>query len=86
MPLKAIGQLINLQFIVPSFQRGYRWTKNEVERLFNDLWEFLAKSRKEIGEFYCLQPIVVKRIPHRKSAYYLIDGQQRLTTIYLNKY
>lgn len=60
-------------FIVPSYQRGYRWGKEEVRRLLEDVHANGNKS-------YCLQPIVVKR---SGDDYELIDGQQRLTTIYL---
>lgn len=76
---KIIGDLRG-QFVVPAYQRGYRWTRDDVNRLLNDLWE-------SIGNFYSLQPIVVKL--HRKDAdasrqqWELIDGQQRLTTLYL---
>ncbi len=63
-------------FYIPAYQRGYRWDV-EVERLLNDIQE--AIDLKE--DTYCLQPIVVKRID--ESKYELIDGQQRLTTIYL---
>lgn len=63
-------------FYIPAYQRGYRWDV-ETERLLNDIQE--AIDLKE--DTYCLQPIVVKRID--ESKYELIDGQQRLTTIYL---
>lgn len=79
-PLKAIGQLKGYSFTVPCYQRGYRWTKREVETLLNDLWEF---SKEKEDEYYCLQPIVVKRPNENENKYILIDGQQRLTTIYL---
>jgi len=82
MGLKAIGQLANYTFKVPKYQRGYRWTKREVEILLEDLWSFLNSGHKE-GEFYCLQPIVVKKDGSDENTYTLIDGQQRLTTIYL---
>ncbi len=59
-------------FFVPSYQRGYRWTKNEVVRLLDDIYD--AEGN------YSLQPIVVKR---NNSVLELIDGQQRLTTLYL---
>ena len=59
-------------FIVPDYQRGYRWDV-EVKTLLNDLYAITDKP-------YCLQPIVVKR---RGDEYELIDGQQRLTTLYL---
>ena len=61
-------------FIVPSYQRGYRWDKTEINRLLDDVYTLEDKN-------YCLQPIVVKKIGDNK--YELIDGQQRLTTIYL---
>lgn len=60
-------------FYVPSYQRGYRWGKDEVLRLLNDVY-FNGKKN------YCLQPIVVRK---SGDAYELIDGQQRLTTLYL---
>ncbi len=60
-------------FYVPSYQRGYRWGKDEVLRLLDDIY---LNGRNT----YCLQPIVVRK---RGESYELIDGQQRLTTIYL---
>jgi len=72
-------------FIIPSYQRGYRWTKTEVDLLLNDIWEFKQNPPKqdiynENKPFYCLQPIVVKDY---KGKWELIDGQQRLTTIFI---
>ncbi|MFI7195476.1 DUF262 domain-containing protein [Nocardia nova] len=61
-------------FFVPDYQRGYRWGRPEVERLLDDV----AGAR---GKDYFLQPIVVKRIQDGK--WELIDGQQRLTTLFL---
>ena len=65
-------------FLVPSYQRGYRWTELEVQRLLDDIYNLsnLADSKRN----YCLQPVVVK---NNGDKFELIDGQQRLTTIYL---
>lgn len=75
--------LLDKSFHIPSYQRGYRWEKQQVEDLLNDFAEFIdnTNSRNTEGEFYCLQPIVVKR--RHDNRYEVIDGQQRLTTIYL---
>ena len=70
---KLVGNITG-DFYVPSYQRGYRWGKPEVERLLDDIYS--TKGTRN----YCLQPVVVKRNGDR---YELIDGQQRLTTIYL---
>ena len=75
--LKPIKDFQNFHFWVKNYQRGYKWTREEVEQLLNDIYEF--EPQKE-NEFYCLQPIVIKEDSGKKE---LIDGQQRCTTIYL---
>lgn len=80
--LKSINHLLDLNFFIPSYQRGYRWTKQQVVDLLDDIWEFAEKERKK-DEFYCLQPVVVK---DSEEAWEVIDGQQRLTTILIILY
>ncbi len=76
--LWEVNKLINKKFYIPTYQRGYRWDEQQVEDLLNDLYEFKNTANTNVGEFYCLQPIVVKK----SGDYYdVIDGQQRLTTI-----
>lgn len=69
---KLVGE-IKGKFFVPSYQRGYRWGVDEVTRLLEDIYTNGTKN-------YCLQPIVVK---NNGDNYECIDGQQRLTTLYL---
>jgi len=78
--LKGIGDLLDYHFKVPAYQRGYRWTERQVVELLEDIEDFHKKDNKKPNEFYCLQPIVVSELD---GEYILIDGQQRLTTIYL---
>ncbi|MFC1930043.1 DUF262 domain-containing protein [Chloroflexota bacterium] len=51
--LKCILELLDNHFIIPSYQRGYRWTSQEVNDLLNDIWEFTQKDQKTKKEFYC---------------------------------
>ena len=76
---KLVGD-IKGHFYVPAYQRGYRWGKTEVNALLNDIYEYGSRLKNSSGEYYCLQPIVVRNLGDK---YELIDGQQRLTTIYL---
>ncbi len=82
--LISVGDIINqeIKFFIPYYQRGYRWERSQIEALLNDLWEFHRKiKRKEEGyKYYSLQPLVIKE---DKNYYRVVDGQQRLTTIYI---
>ncbi len=69
---KLVGS-IQGDFYIPSYQRGYRWGKDEVTRLLDDIYSNGNNN-------YCLQPVVVKRDGER---FELIDGQQRLTTLFI---
>ena len=69
---KLVGDISGL-FYVPAYQRGYRWGRDEVTRLLDDIWESKDKP-------YYLQPIVVKKFG---DEWELVDGQQRLTTLFL---
>lgn len=71
--------LFGKNFKIPHYQRGYRWEEQEVTELLDDIWNFMSTSNK--GEFYCLQPIVVQKIA--ENEFNVLDGQQRLTTLYL---
>ena len=102
--LKSVGELLGMKFFIPSYQRGYRWTKQQVKDLLNDVKEFIDNNKTG---FYSLQPLVVKKkwpatafdeIREKVSVeeiedyinncennceWEVIDGQQRLTTIFI---
>lgn len=83
--LRTIRELLTDQsgkpanYWIPAYQRGYRWTPLMVTQLLDDLWEFIQTPGA--GQFYCLQPIVIK--PLKDGRFEVVDGQQRLTTIYI---
>ena len=74
----AIKDLAGYTFVIPDYQRGYRWTSLEVEKLLDDIIEF--KEKTDGSDYYCIQPLVLLE---NKNEYEVIDGQQRLTTLYL---
>jgi len=74
-------------YSIPSYQRGYRWTELHVKALLEDIDNFLKSQNMPgaINESYCLQPIVVVAQIDEDGLrqWELVDGQQRLTTLYL---
>ena len=79
--LREINKLIKESFYIPTYQRGYRWNEQQVIDLLEDVYEFMKNGKTQDGEFYCLQPIVIRKRDDGK--YDVIDGQQRLTTFYI---
>lgn len=91
---KSINWLYKKQFFIPHYQRGYRWTDVQVNQFLNDIDSFIPvqlPNNPNQKTFYCLQPIAVKLLSedvkkkHNLTGdwYEVIDGQQRLTTIFL---
>ena len=79
---KTVQELLNEQneegmcFLVPHYQRGYRWQRANVLDLLYDISDFIHSDKKS----YSLQPLVVYH-SEKDNTYHVVDGQQRLTTI-----
>jgi len=70
------------RYWVPAYQRGYRWDRLQVTQLLDDIWDFIqASEESRRTSFYCLQPLVVRKL--EDGGYEVVDGQQRLTTIFI---
>ncbi len=87
--MKSVRELVGAaknspieRYKISSYQRGYRWKAEEqVRALLDDLKDFFQQPK---GEIYCLQPIVVAKGQDEKGEFWeVIDGQQRLTTLFL---
>lgn len=95
--LKSVNDLCGMKFFIPSYQRGYRWNRTQVLDLLNDINEFdekrngfyclqplVVKRRNEdiLNEIRNAQTVdEVETL--LKGSWEVIDGQQRLTTLYI---
>jgi Protein of unknown function DUF262 len=78
-----------VRFKIPFFQRGYAWEKKQWDQLFLDLQEQIIEDLDsgstidQVEHFF--GPIVVMEQPGAPELkeFLVIDGQQRITTIYL---
>lgn len=89
--MKSVGELVRKSgsqttehYLVPDYQRGYRWKAEEqVKALLEDIKGFMNTPKTYQG-IYCLQPVVVtKQQNDEQDCWEVIDGQQRLTTLFL---
>lgn len=72
----------NSKFVIPEYQRPYDWTYEEIETLFEDLWEFASTSGgSEKDGTYFLGCIVSYKNENKENE--IIDGQQRITSLFL---
>ena len=79
--LRSEGDHEPMRYFIPAYQRGYRWERQQVTQLLDDIREFTKRENPQPDEFYCLQPLVLRL--NEDGAFEVVDGQQRLTTLLL---
>ena len=81
---KTIRVIFSSNYTIPDFQRPYSWDLEECEQLWSDLYDYYSKLEDQSSEEnYFLGTIVVYKKEKSVTDYYVVDGQQRLTTIQL---
>ena len=71
------------QYVVPLFQRPYSWKKSEWQMLWDDLLDLCELETPRTHFMGSIVTMPTNSIPEGVSKYLLIDGQQRLTTIFI---
>jgi len=77
---KLLSEMQNRKFIIPDFQRPYKWNVEKCESLWNDIENFTLTDAK-VGSDYFLGTIVSYINEERNQE--IIDGQQRITSFFL---
>ena len=80
---KVLGDLIETnkrQFVIPVYQRNYDWKKTHCKKLFDDILNAFKLDR-----FHFVGSIVYvdQGEENKIYRYLIIDGQQRITTLFL---
>lgn len=68
------------QYSIPVYQRNYEWSAEQCEKLFEDILQ-----AHELDRFHFTGSVVYSLLKNENKIdyYVIIDGQQRLTTIYI---
>ncbi|WP_010281045.1 DUF262 domain-containing protein [Bacillus timonensis] len=67
----------DISYVVPIYQRNYAWGEMQIEQLIEDIDSSINDSNKN----YFLGNLIVNQTDN--NVYEVIDGQQRLTTLFL---
>ncbi|WP_296956265.1 DUF262 domain-containing protein [Porphyromonas sp. oral taxon 278] len=62
-------------YVIPLYQRAYAWEDEEIKQLIDDI-------NDSTGDYY-IGSLIVAKIKGQEEQYEVVDGQQRLTTLYL---
>lgn len=76
---KTLFSEVGVRYMIPRYQRAYAWEEKEIEQLIDDICDDNDPKR----DYYIGSLIVARRKADDGVEYEVIDGQQRLTTIYL---
>jgi len=71
------------QYVVPLFQRSYDWNKKEWSVLWNDILELYEMENPRSHFLGSIVTMPTTSVPEGVTKYLLIDGQQRLTTLFI---
>jgi uncharacterized protein with ParB-like and HNH nuclease domain len=77
----SVADVFKSFYVVPDYQREYVWETDEVEQLLTDIHVELSGSGPANASEYFIGSIVV--CPSEDGVLELIDGQQRMTTLFL---
>ncbi|EAI0152311.1 DUF262 domain-containing protein, partial [Campylobacter coli] len=83
--IKKVKEVLNNSiFFIPNYQRDYAWEEKNLDDLWEDLLEAEQAVSDQMGHF--LGTIVVSKNSKNPEIYDIIDGQQRITTIFMLRY
>ena len=64
-------------YVIPRYQRAYAWEDKEIVQLIDDINDI------DSSENYYIGSLVVSKVQDKTETYEVVDGQQRLTTLFL---
>lgn len=96
--LQDVVSPVGMGFMMPEYQRPYKWSEENIERLVEDIVGGLSRSSVEEVETLFLGTLIVVQTQNSEltdylnnlskytpptGIYYVVDGQQRLSTLAL---
>lgn len=80
--IKTVNKIFDLQLTIPDYQRPYKWQTKHIKQLVDDIYSYFIKDKTQ----ECRLGVIVLHKDEGKDEYNIVDGQQRLTSLFLLLY
>lgn len=71
-------------YVIPCYQRSYSWTDKECDALYDDIVSLYQQRKDDESATHFIGSVVCQKLNNSPTSdLFIIDGQQRLTTMYL---
>lgn len=80
--IKTVNEMFAYQLTIPDYQRPYKWQTKHIKQLADDIYSYFIKDKNQ----ECRLGVIVLHKDEVKDEYNIVDGQQRLTSLFLLLY
>lgn len=83
---KVVDLLTKDNYLIPIYQRDYAWGKEHIDQLIQDVWDYARENKEKEKQPYYIGTLVTHKRTEKekhKGKYEVLDGQQRLTALYI---
>ena len=82
--IETVNKMFNRKLTIPDYQRPYKWQTKHIKQLVDDIYSYFIKEKDKNQE--CRLGVIVLHKDEGKDEYNIVDGQQRLTSLFLLLY
>lgn len=83
--VETVEQIFKKSLTIPNYQRPYKWQAKHIKQLVDDIYSYFINFKKDRNQ-ECRLGVIVLHKDESKDEYNIVDGQQRLTSLFLLLY
>ncbi|STY94146.1 DUF262 domain-containing protein [Moraxella bovis] len=80
--IETVNKMFDRKLTIPDYQRPYKWQTKHIKQLVDDIYSYFIKDKTQ----ECRLGVIVLHKDEGKDEYNIVDGQQRLTSLFLLLY
>ncbi len=80
---ETVREVFTKKYVIPHFQRPYSWDNDTCEKMWDDITNFIGQNSTHEDKYFLGNIVINPSLEDSVSAWEVVDGQQRLTTLLL---